>query len=247
MNISPDPDDEYFADGLTEELIANLSLVRGLKIIARTSVMNYKKEKKSVAVIGKELGVGTVVEGSIRKVANRIRVTVQVIDVNTEEHLWASNYDRSLDDIFAVQSDIAARVAESLPQAMIPKSRLPENREELQDTDNVSAYMYLLHGRQLMYSADAISLRKSLETFDNATRLDPYFARAYVGKARGFISLGTENVLPWKQSIEAAEEAVDRALAINPNLSSAHAILSELAYMSDDLRGAPPKPGKRSN
>ena len=92
VNISPDPNDEFFADGLTEELIANLSLVKGLKIIARTSVMNYKKKEKNVSEIGKELGVGTIVEGSVRKAANRIRVTVQVIDVNTEEHLWASNY-----------------------------------------------------------------------------------------------------------------------------------------------------------
>jgi adenylate cyclase len=235
VNISPDPNDEYFADGLTEELIANLSLVRGLKIIARTSVMNYKKEKKSVAVIGRELGVGTVVEGSIRKAGNRIRVTVQMIDVNSEEHLWASNYDRSLDDIFAVQSDIAARVAESLPKAMISKSKAPEPQEELKDTENVNAYMYFLHSRQLVYSADATSLRKSLELFDKALELDPYFARAYVGKARGYISLGAENILPWKQAIESAEEAIDQALALNPSLSSAHATLSELAYMSDDL------------
>ncbi|MFZ1023453.1 MAG: adenylate/guanylate cyclase domain-containing protein, partial [Thermoplasmata archaeon] len=90
VSMSPDPNDEYFADGLTEELIANLALVKGLKVIARTSVMEYKKKDKHVSEIGKELGVGTIVEGSVRKAANRIRVTVQVIDVATEEHLWAS-------------------------------------------------------------------------------------------------------------------------------------------------------------
>jgi adenylate cyclase len=117
--MSPDPNDEFFADGLTEEIITSLSMVRGLKVIARTSAMNYKKKEKSVSEIGRELGVATVVEGSVRKAGNRIRVTVQVIDVKTEEHLWASNYDRSLDDIFAVQSDIASKVAESVPSSLV--------------------------------------------------------------------------------------------------------------------------------
>ena len=145
MSISArDPNDEFFADGLTEELIANLSLVKGLKVIARTSVMNYKKKEKNVSEIGKELGVGTVVEGSVRKAANRIRVTVQVIDVNSEEHLWASNYDRSLDDIFAVQSDIAARVSEAIPSSIVklkPERTVPK-------TEDVKAYMYFLQGTQ---------------------------------------------------------------------------------------------------
>ncbi|MGI0079276.1 MAG: adenylate/guanylate cyclase domain-containing protein, partial [Nitrososphaerales archaeon] len=147
VNISPDPNDEFFADGLTEELITNLSLVKGLKIIARTSVMNYKKKEKNISVIGKELGVGTVVEGSVRKAANRIRVTVQVIDANTEEHLWASNYDRSLDDIFAVQSDIASRVSEAIPSNI---SKL-KPAQVLSKTEDVRAYMYFLQGKHIVH------------------------------------------------------------------------------------------------
>lgn len=143
VSMSPDPNDEYFADGLTEELIANLSLVKGLKVIARTSVMNYKKREMGISEIGRELGVGTIVEGSVRKALNRIRVTVQVIEVSSEEHLWASNYDASLDDVFAVQSDIARKVTESLPGTLRSR-RAPEVQR---DTSDVTAYINFLKGR----------------------------------------------------------------------------------------------------
>ena len=103
LNISPDPNDAYFADGLTEELMARLSSIRGLKVIARTSIMRYKGTSKSAGEIGKELKSGTVLEGSVRKAANRLRVTAQLIDTTTEEHLWAQNYDRDLEDVFAIQ------------------------------------------------------------------------------------------------------------------------------------------------
>ncbi len=113
-SLSPDPNDEYFADGLTEELIARLSLLKGLEVIARTSVMNYKKKEKNANQIGKELRAGTLIEGSVRKAGNRIRVTAQLINSNTEGHLWAESYDRKLEDIFAVQSEVAESVASSL-------------------------------------------------------------------------------------------------------------------------------------
>ena len=114
VNISPDPNDEYFADGLTEELISKLSEIKGLKVIARTSVMSYKRKEKKVSEIAAELGVGSIIEGSVRKAGDRIRISVQLIDPHTEEHLWSSNYDNKLDDIFAIQSDVASRVAASL-------------------------------------------------------------------------------------------------------------------------------------
>ena len=113
-NMSPDPNDEYFADGLTEEVIASLSKVKELTVIARTSVMQYRAVSKRVTEIGRELNAGTLVEGSIRKAGNRIRVTVQMIDAQKDGHLWAQNYDRNLDDIFAIQTDIAERVTKEL-------------------------------------------------------------------------------------------------------------------------------------
>jgi len=231
VNISPDPNDEFFADGLTEELIANLSLVKGLKIIARTSVMNYEKEEKNVSEIGKELGVGTVVEGSVRKAANRIRVTVQVIDVNTEKHLWASNYDRSLDDIFAVQSDIASRVSEAIPSSIVKLK--PERM--VSKTEDVRAYMYFLQGKQLVHSMTQEPLRQSLRFFYRALKTDPSFARAYIGVAQGYLALGSWNFITWEESIGSARGAVRNALAIDDALPEAHEVLAQLAYVSDDI------------
>jgi adenylate cyclase len=231
-NISPDSADEYFADGLTEELIANLSLVAGLKVIARTSVIGYRKTDKKVATIGKELGVGTVVEGSVRRAANRIRVTVQVIDVATEEHLWTAKYDDDLDDIFSVQSDIATKVAASLPgslgkaQAAVPELEKPKETE---------AYLAYLQGQALMWKQDEASLRQSIDFFQKALKSDPTYARAYAGIARANIGLGTEGYISWIESIRQGIVASERAIAIDPDLAEAHGLRGELAFMGDDL------------
>jgi adenylate cyclase len=230
-NISPDPGDEYFADGLTEELIANLSLVPGLKVIARTSVIGYKRTEKSVATIGKELGVGTVVEGSVRRAANRIRVTVQVIDVATEEHLWTSKYDDDLDDIFAVQSDIATKVAASLPGSLEKaRSSIPQ----LEKPAQTESYLLFLQGQSLLWHSDEASLRQSIEIFEKSTRVDPKFARAYAGLASTYIALGTEGYVPWAEAIQKARRAAERASAIDPDLAEAHAARAEIAFMADE-------------
>jgi adenylate cyclase len=230
-NISPDPGDEYFADGLTEELIANLSLVPGLKVIARTSVIGYKKTDKSVATIGKELGVGTVVEGSVRRAANRIRVTVQVIDVATEEHLWTSKYDDDLDDIFAVQSDIATKVASSLPGSL-EKARAPV--PQLEKPTETEAYLAYLQGQALMWKQDEASLRESVGFFERSIQKDPTFARAYAGLAQAFIGLGSEGFVPWMDAIQRGRQAAEKASAIDPDLAEAHAARADLAFMGDE-------------
>ncbi|HZW84275.1 MAG TPA: adenylate/guanylate cyclase domain-containing protein [Nitrososphaerales archaeon] len=232
VNISPDPADEYFADGMTEELITSLSLVKGLKVIARTSVMNYKRKEKNISEIGRELGVGTIVEGSIRKAMDRIRVTVQVIDVNSEEHLWASNYDAKLDDVFSVQSDIAGKVAGSLPGAL--PTMVKAASVVTKDTEDVNAYMNYLQGRELMYDKLEAPLRQSLQFFEHAVERDPKFARAYAGMAQTYASLGLAGFMPWRDSIDTARAFVDKALVVNPNLSEAHSIRSLLAYMADE-------------
>jgi len=230
VNISPDPNDEYFADGLTEELITSLSLMKGLKVIARSSVMNYKKKEMNVSDIGRELGVGTIVEGSVRKAGNRIRVSVEVIDVDTQEHLWASKYDASLDDVFAVQTDIADKVSQSLPLALKAKGTGATER----DTQDTAAYMDFLQGRDLMYAKDEGPLRQSLQFFQHALDRDPRLARAYVGMAQAHLSLGNGGFVSWAESIEAAKSFLKRALAINENLAEAHSLLSRAAFMGDE-------------
>jgi adenylate cyclase len=230
-NISPDPSDEYFADGLTEELIANLSLVPGLKVIARTSVIGYRKTEKSVATIGKELGVGTIVEGSVRRSANRIRVTVQVIDVATEEHLWTAKYDDDLDDIFAVQGDIAAKVATALPGGLKrEKAPIPE----LEKPRETEAYLLYLQGQALMWETNEDSLRRSLEFFKKALQTDPTYARAYAGMARVYIGLGTGDFVSWLDCCNLGRSAAEKAMAIDPGLAEAHGLRAEIAFMADE-------------
>ena len=230
-NISPDPADEYFADGLTEELIANLSLVPGLKVIARTSVIGYRKTEKKVATIGRELSVGTVVEGSVRRSANRIRVTVQVIDVATEEHLWTAKYDDDLDDIFAVQSDIATKVATSLP-GRLGAARPPV--PGLERPSGTEAYLPYLQGQALMWRQDEVSLRRAVGFFQESVKADPTFARAYAGLARTYIQLGSEGHMPFEEAIKQGKMAAGKAGAIDPDLAEAHSALAELAFMADD-------------
>ncbi len=231
VNISPDPNDEYFADGLTEELIANLALVKGLKVIARTSVMNYKRKEKNVSEIGKELGVGTVVEGSVRKAANRIRVTVQVIDVATEEHLWASSYDDNLDDVFAVQRDIAMKVAASLPSS-ISTSSTPV--PALKGTRDLPAYLYFLQGEATMYLREEEPLRQSLGFFGQAIAKDPAFSRAHAGAAGVYVRLGEEGFISWAEAVRSGRAAAEKALSITPDLAEAHCMLAQLSFMADD-------------
>ncbi len=231
VNISPDPNDEFFADGLTEELIASLSLVKGLKVIARTSVMGYKRKEKMVSEIGRELGVGTVVEGSVRRVANRIRVTVQVIEVASEEHLWASKYDDDLDDVFAVQSDIATKVAASIPGNLAATRAPMPPLEQARDT---GAYLAYLQGQALMWKRDEGALRQSLQCFERAAQMDPGFARAHAGIARAYTRLGYEGYLPWAEANSRARTAAERACKLNPELAEAHCVLAELGLMADD-------------
>lgn len=234
VSMSPDPSDEYFADGLTDELITNLSLVKGLRVIARTSAMTYKNKGKRVSEIGRELGVGTIVEGSVRKAANRIRVTVQVIDVATEEHLWATRYDRDLDDIFAVQTDIATKVTASLPGAL-PRSGPPGPPRA--GTADTQAYLWYLQGQALVWSTIEAPLRQSLGFFQRAIEKDPMFARAYAGAARAYVRLGEHDVIPWSEAIQRVREAAEKALSINPDLAEAHLMLGQACFMADDFGG----------
>jgi adenylate cyclase len=232
VNISTDPGDDFFVDGLTEELIANLALVKGLRVIARTSVMNYKKKEKNISQIGKELGVGTIVEGSVRKAGNRIRVTVQMIDVATEEHLWASSYNDSLDDVFAVQSDIAAKVTASLPSNLTTAGTAAPILEKTQD---ITAYMLFLQGQALIWQPEAEHIRQSLRCFQQAVERDPAFSRAHAGISLAYIRLGEQGLISWSDAIEHGRAAAERALSINPELAEAYSLLARLAFMADDL------------
>jgi len=230
--MSPDPADEYFADGLTEELISKLSLVKGLRVIARTSVMNYKKRETRISEIGKELGVGSVVEGSVRKAGNKIRVTAQLIDVGTEEHLWASTYDKNLDDIFLVQSDLASKIAQALPGSLAPPKT---SQSALGDTNNMTAYSYYLKGKQLINEGTDESLRRALELFTDATKLAPPFARAYVAMGRCYAELSIRSYISYDEGLSGMRSAAKKALEIDENLAEGHTLRAFVAWVEDDF------------
>jgi len=234
-NISPDPSDGYFADGLTEELIAVLSQVRGLSVIARTSVMPYKTEPKSVAQVGAELGVDSVLEGSVRKAGNRIRITLQLIDVSTQRHVWANSYNRELDDVFAVQTDIAERTAEAL---RLELAKVTDDRSPRQPTANLAAYELYLRGlaelaRTLTPGQPDVPIEHTVGMFEEATRLDPGFAEAYAAWANAYVIVAGDTVA-MADVVPKARELASKALRIDPDSSEAHSAQANLLFQYDN-------------
>lgn len=226
-NVSPDPDDEYFADGMTEELIYTLSKVPGLKVIAQTSVMAYRETSKTIREIGRELSVGAVLEGSVRKAGERLRITVQLIDTESEEHLWAARYDRELVDVFEIQTEIAQSVAAEL------KGLLDTYNARQRPTENIDAYKEYLKGRQFWARRSKTGLYKALVHFEAAVGSDPGFAKAYSGIADTYSVLANQGIEAAAVAHPKARAAAQEALRLDPNLAEAHASLGLLLLESD--------------
>jgi adenylate cyclase len=235
VSISPDPNDEYFADGMTEELIGRLSVVKGLEVIARTSVMGYKKDKKGVSQIGTELKVGTLLEGSVRKASNRVRITVQLIDANTEGHLWMENYDRNLEDIFAVQSDVAERVASSLEVKLTSQDRKTMQRGS---TSSAEAHLLYLKGDFHRRRWDRGPLLESIKLFNEALAHDGKYALAYCGLASSYAKLGFLDLAEPMEAYEKARANAKRALELDATLPQPHLALSVVLIHDYDFKGA---------
>jgi adenylate cyclase len=231
-NLSSDPEEGYFADGMTEELITSLSGVRQLTVIARTSVMGYKGTTKKVKEIGKELEVGSMLEGSVRKAGNRVRITAQLIDAESEGHLWAQNYDRQLVDVFAIQSEIAEKVAEELRIRLVDSER---RVIEKRATGNTEAYTHFLRGRTLVGEETEASLRQAVGLFERALNLDPEFARAHAGLADCYMWLANDGYEPYEQAVPKAELSAKKALELDPELSEAHGTLARIFFLEDHL------------
>ena len=235
VNISPDPNDAYFADGLTEELIAKLSTISGLKVIARTSIMRFKGTTKGVGEIGKELRAGTILEGSVRKAANRLRITAQLIDASSEEHLWVENYDRQLEDVFAIQTELAENVADALKTQMLGEEK---EHIEKKPTKDIGAYEFYLKGRYYWNERNKESLEKAIKYFEEAIKRDPRFAFAYSGLADSYSTLVDHWYLSRSEGLPKAEEAARKALALDETLAEAHTSLANILNVQWDWRGA---------
>lgn len=230
-NMSPDTADMYFADGLTEELITVLSQLRELRVIARTSVMQYKSTAKSVSQIGSELGVSSVLEGSVRRAGDRLRITAQLIDVGSQGHRWSKSYDRVLDDIFEVQTEIAKQVADALRLELGPTDRV---RLDSRYSIRADSYLAYLKGRTLMHSATGTNeptLRAAQAQFETAISLDPRNAAAYAGSAGVVTRLGWwHRDVPPEESHATAMRLTKRAIELDPNLAEAHESLGLLLW-----------------
>ncbi len=229
-NMSPDPNDEYFADGMTEELITSLSSVKELTVIARTSVMQYKNAPKRIADIGRELSVGTMIEGSVRKAGNRVRITVQLIDVRNEGHLWAQNYDKELDDVFTVQSEVAQKVADALKVRLVESEVKKLGRGASKDPEAHNTY---LKGMFYWNKRTPEGLKKAAELFERAVALDSTFALAYAGVAQAYQVTAANHYDDPETYYPKAKEYALRALSLDDDLVEAHTTLASIAVGLD--------------
>src|SRR2546422_7345452 len=224
-NISPDIADEYFSDGMTDELIGVLSKISGLRVVARTSAMRFKGEKATANRIGQELKVGSLIEGSVRKSKNRVRITVQLVDTQSEEQLWTETYDRDLRDVFSVQSDIAQQVAKALELRLGARE---SSALRQQQTQNPEAYSLYLKGRNRWNLRSEIEINRAIKYFEEAIGRDPRYALAYAGLADCYSILGYYGFRRATAVLPRAKELAEKALSLNESLAEPHASLGEI-------------------
>ncbi len=223
-NISQEPSDEFFADGLTEELISTTSKIGELSLISRTSVMQYKEKFKPITEIGRELKAGTILEGSVRKAGNRVRVTIQMIDAARDQHLWAESYDRDVQDIFAIQSDIAVRVADALRVKLLEDTR---KRLAVGPTSSPKAHEQYLKGRYFVSQYSDQNFRKAIECYEAAIQEDPHYALAHVGLAECY-TYAAGDFISKQVAVPLAKQSAAEAVRLDPGLAEAHEALAIL-------------------
>ena len=226
-NLSGDPENEFFSDGVTEDIMARLAGIRGLRVISRTTAMRYKGSDLSVPQIGAELGAQAVVEGTVRRSAERVRVTAQLIAADRDEHLWAETYDRVLEDVFAVQSDVAENIARALHAELTPGER---ERLQRKPTENLEAYELCLKGVRIGESLHPEAMRQSERYFREAIALDPGYARAYAGLAG---TLGLRAYLgdvPPGELFPQLRAVANEAIRLDRGCGEAHLGLAQLAF-----------------
>ena len=230
VNMSGDVEQEYFSDGITEDLITDLSRISGLFVPARNSSFTFKGQAVSPDQVANDLGVEHILEGSVRKAADRVRITAQLIDARTGGHIWAERFDRDLTDVFALQDEITERIVESLRVSLLPEERAAIERVQ---TENVEAYKSYLLGRQFFRSHSRSGYEVAKRMFQTAIDQDPEYARAWAGVADCDSFLYLEYYLT--EEIDAILESSARAIELDPDLSEAHASRGLALYTVDRL------------
>jgi TolB-like protein/Tfp pilus assembly protein PilF len=236
-NLSDEKENAYFADGVQDDVLTNLSKIGDLKVISRTSVMPYRGKTSNVREIGKALGVGAILEGSVRRIGNRVRVNVQLINADTDEHMWAEDYDRDLTDVFAIQTDLAQQIVRELQAKLSPMEKAQIERRP---TENGEAYLAFMQGHEMFYRADKFrsNTEKAEQLFEKATRLDPNFADAFAALA-WVHDWNYHDFDPTPARKEKARAAAVEALRLQPNLPEAHLAMGFYYYYCErDYQGA---------
>jgi adenylate cyclase len=225
-NLGGDPEHEYFADGITEDLITELSRFQEIRVIARNSVMTYKGKPVRVQEVGRDLGVRYLLEGSVRKAGARVRITAQLIDAATGHHLWAERFDRDLADIFEVQDEVTSRIVATLAGKLAESER---RRARSGQTENLEAYDCVLRGRELWERFTPETNREARRLYEKAIELDPDYARAYASLAWTYL---VEHAERWvgaeDQPLERALELARRGVRVNPASHSNHLALGQV-------------------
>jgi non-specific serine/threonine protein kinase len=218
-NMSADPEQEYFCDGMAEDIINDLTHVEGLRVAARTSAFAFKGKQEDIRDIGRKLNVETLLEGSVRKAGNQLRITAQLINVSDGYHLWSERYDRELKDVFAIQDEIARSIVQALK---VKLSRKEKRALEKVATNDIQAYDYYLRGRKFFYQLNKMSIEFALKMFSRAIEKDPGYALAYAGKAdcHSFLFMYLDSR---QENVEQSLAASQKALELDSELAEAHA------------------------
>lgn len=225
LNIGTDPENEYFADGITEDVIAHLSKMRALKVISRTSVMPFKRSSESLKQIGGKLGATTLLEGSVRRSGDRVRIVAQLIDAESDRYLWSDIYDRQITDIFEIQTDVALQIAAALKAELTVDEHARLRKEP---TSNVEAYKLFLQGRHWYVQYTTAGMQQAIAYFERAIALDPGYALAYANIAIAYTEIAEIGAVPPSEAFPRAREAAAAALRLDPTLAEAH---STAAYL----------------
>lgn len=228
-NTSGDPDQEYFSDGITEDLITDISQLPGVAVVARNTSFTFKGRPANVTAVAAQLGVSHVVEGSVRKSGNRLRIIAQLIDGRTGHQLWGERYDRDLAEVFDVQDEISAAIVSALRLKLSPEETDERSRR---DPDPI-AYQDYLKGRHCWNRGTEDALHGAVALFQNAIARDPEYARAYAGLADAFVQLGAHTYLDPQQAYRQARAAAQAAIELDPHLSDAHASLGLIAFVHE--------------
>jgi TolB-like protein/Flp pilus assembly protein TadD len=229
-NLSDEKENAYFADGIQDELLSNLSKIKDLKVISRTSVMQYKSGiTRNLKEIAQQLGVSNVVEGSVRRSGSHVRVSVQLIDAQTDRHIWVQNYDRTLADSLALQGELATEIAAGVGATLSPQEKA---RVEAKPTNNPAAYDAYLRGRAFAGGSpyDKSNVERTIQSYQEAVKLDPSFALAWAYLSCAQSGSYWEGHDPSPARLAAAKDAADRARALDPNLAETHLALGYYRY-----------------